>query len=158
MRLWRGRLHQLVRPPPSAPSSPFARGAALQEDGWTALIKAAFRGHEEVVGLLLEGGADREAKDRWGDSALDRARRKGHDGVVRLLEVRGRRGVGEGCLRAAHEWSMSACDVADGPCLMTASRLLPIASDLLPRTSYLLARPRPTSYCLTHTSHLAPST
>ena len=86
-----------LRPPPSAPHpSPFARGAALQGDGWTALMWAAIRGHEEVVPLLLEGGADREAKDRYGLSALDWARRRGHDGAVRLLEVRGRRGVGEG--------------------------------------------------------------
>ena len=59
---------------------------------------------EAVVQLLLEGGADREVKDRDGGTALGSARRYGHNGVVRLFEVRGcHRGL---CLRAAHEWSM----------------------------------------------------
>ena len=55
---------------------------------------AAFNGHEAIVQLLLEGGADREAKDIGGNTALENARKKGHDGIVRLLEVRGCREVG----------------------------------------------------------------
>ena len=31
--------------------------------GWTALIRAAWSGHCDVVGLLLDRGADIEAKD-----------------------------------------------------------------------------------------------
>ena len=71
----------------------------------TALIWAACEGHEAVVRLLLEGGADREARDQDG-TALENARKEGHDGVVLLLEVRGCRGW----VRAAHEWSTSADD------------------------------------------------
>ena len=74
---------------------------------------AAYYGREAVVPLLLEGGADREAKDNNGETALDKARSKGHDGIVRLLEVRGCRGCGvRGCPRAAHELWMRACDVS----------------------------------------------
>ena len=74
---------------------------------------AADNGHEAIVPLLLEGGADREAKDKYGETALDDARKKGHDGIVRLLEVRGCRGCGvRGCPRAAHELWMRACDVS----------------------------------------------
>ena len=57
-------------------------------------MMAAVNGHEAIVQLLLEGGADREAKDSGGETALEKARRNGHDGIVRLLEVRGCREVG----------------------------------------------------------------
>ena len=33
------------------------------KDGWTALHIAAMRGHNDVVGLLLEAGSDIHAKD-----------------------------------------------------------------------------------------------
>ena len=82
-----------LRPPPPLPS-PFARGAALQVNGSTALMQAAWKGHQAVVQLLLEGGADPEAKDINGDTALEKARMFGHDGIVRLLKVRGCREVG----------------------------------------------------------------
>jgi len=53
----------------------------------TALMNAAYSGREAIVTLLLEGGADREAKDKNGKTALDKARSMDHDGVVRLLEA-----------------------------------------------------------------------
>ena len=87
----------------------------MQSDGWTALMAAAGNGHEEVVPLLLEAGADPEVRATSGDekglTALELARQQaevvrrlemGYAGVVRRLEVRGGR-VGEGCLRAAYE-------------------------------------------------------
>ena len=34
------------------------------QDGWTAVMLAAFKGHESTVGLLLDRGADVEAQDK----------------------------------------------------------------------------------------------
>ena len=51
----------------------------------TALIWAAERGHESVVRLLLEKGADIEAKAIYGHTALHKAVQFGHEAVVRLL-------------------------------------------------------------------------
>ena len=34
------------------------------QDGWTALMAAAQNGHREVVELLLQHGADANAKDK----------------------------------------------------------------------------------------------
>jgi ankyrin repeat protein len=42
-----------------------------------------------VVLLLLEKGADVEAKDSWGRTALSRASRFGHESVVLLLLKKG---------------------------------------------------------------------
>ena len=46
-------------------------------------------GHKEVVQLLIEAGANREAQDNLGKTAIDHARQWNHHEVVRLLEVRG---------------------------------------------------------------------
>jgi ankyrin repeat protein len=35
----------------------------LQRGGWTALIRAAMHGHADCVRLLLDAGADKEAKN-----------------------------------------------------------------------------------------------
>ncbi len=42
------------------------RGIAIEakdQDGWTTLLRAAYRGHKAVVQLLLDRGAAIEAKD-----------------------------------------------------------------------------------------------
>ena len=41
---------------------------------------------EEVVRLLLERGADRRLKDVQGKTALEKARGKGFEGIIALLE------------------------------------------------------------------------
>ena len=61
----------------------------MQVFGSTALIVAAREGHKEVVQLLIEAGANREAQDRHGRTALYHARERNKHEVVRLLEVRG---------------------------------------------------------------------
>ena len=55
----------------------------------TALIKAASRGHIKCLQLLMEGGADKEAKSNQGSTALILAACNGHTDCVRLLMVGG---------------------------------------------------------------------
>jgi uncharacterized protein len=59
--------------------------------GWTALLEAVILGdggpaHVEIVRMLLAAGADRSLADRDGVTALEHARAKGYDDMVRLLE------------------------------------------------------------------------
>ncbi|KAI9826793.1 MAG: hypothetical protein M1819_007264 [Sarea resinae] len=59
------------------------------EDGRTALHKAAFYGHKLVVNVLLEKGADIDARSSDELTALHLAARKGNESVVRLLVEKG---------------------------------------------------------------------
>ena len=61
----------------------------MQDFDSTALIRAAIDGKKEVVQLLIEAGANREAQDNYGQTAIDKARQWDKHEVVRLLEVRG---------------------------------------------------------------------
>ena len=54
--------------------------------GQTPLSWAARDGHEAIVKLLLEKGADIKAKDNNGQTPLSWAAEKGHEAVVKLLE------------------------------------------------------------------------
>jgi hypothetical protein len=53
--------------------------------GNTALIFAAQNGHQEIVRILLEKGADPNMKDQYGNTALIFAAQNDHQGIVRLL-------------------------------------------------------------------------
>lgn len=55
--------------------------------GWTALMMAACEGAADVVAWLLQLGASTVANDKSGNTALQLARRKGHVGIVQLLEA-----------------------------------------------------------------------
>jgi ankyrin repeat protein len=60
--------------------------ANLQDkDGWTALIRAAYKGHTEVVKLLLAPGTNVNLQNIRGLTALMHASFKGHTKVVELL-------------------------------------------------------------------------
>jgi len=52
-------------------------------------MHAAFAGNVELVNLLLEKGADPNARNGEGKTPLTFAREKGHDSVVELLRKRG---------------------------------------------------------------------
>lgn len=60
--------------------------------GWTALLEAVILTDggptaQRVVQLLLEAGADRTIPDSQGQTALEHARARGFDEMVRLLEA-----------------------------------------------------------------------
>ena len=66
------------------------RGVQDLDYGRTPLSWAAEKGHEAVVKLLLEKGADVESKDRhYGQTPLSWAARSGHEAVVKLLLEKG---------------------------------------------------------------------
>ncbi len=79
------------RPPPTLLSafslshSRVQRACWRQDKGLTPLIIAAKNGKDEVVRLLLEAGAEKEAKSNGGFTPLSAAAYHGHDAVVRLL-------------------------------------------------------------------------
>jgi len=55
------------------------------EEGWIILHWAARTGQAECVRVLVAGGADAEARDALGNTALHHAVRKGHLGCVQAL-------------------------------------------------------------------------
>ena len=59
--------------------------------GWTALLETVLLGdgdaaHVEILGLLLDAGADRSIADRDGVTALEHARERGYAEMIRILE------------------------------------------------------------------------
>ena len=69
-----------------------AKGAdvnAKDNDGFTALMWAAFYDRTETVQALLAKGADVNAKENHGATALMGAKRKGHKEIVRILKQSG---------------------------------------------------------------------
>jgi len=55
----------------------------------TALTLAVIRGHTDTVKVLLAEGADLNARDRFGETALTCAKRCGHMKITRLLKEAG---------------------------------------------------------------------
>lgn len=86
------------------------RGADMnvqEEDGPTLLHPASFRGHAEVVRMLLVDGADVSAQNALGLTPPLLAFRSGNVVVVRILLQRGadgRPGSGMGVLHLAPRW------------------------------------------------------
>ncbi|KAL7962115.1 hypothetical protein V8C34DRAFT_311341 [Trichoderma compactum] len=61
----------------------------VQGSGRTPLSWAAKNGHDTVVNLLLEQGAEIESKDNGGQTPLSLAAENGHEAAVRLLIEKG---------------------------------------------------------------------
>lgn len=55
-------------------------------DQRTALHLAAGEGHDEIVQILCEGGANPNAADRWGGKPLDDAERNNHEKCAEILK------------------------------------------------------------------------
>jgi len=55
----------------------------------TGLYRACRQGHLDCVRLLLDRGANRQAKDDGGTSCLAIAKQRGHQEIVKLLEEKG---------------------------------------------------------------------
>ena len=59
--------------------------ARTVEDGYTALMIAAYAGHAEIVRILLDNGLNVNAFDNTGVTALMRAAIAGHSDCARVL-------------------------------------------------------------------------
>ena len=69
LSLARGPSRSLSRPAPLSRTNACTR-LLRQDYGKTPLMIAAYNGHEAIVRLLLEAGADKEAKDHEGKTPL----------------------------------------------------------------------------------------
>ena len=54
---------------------------AADYDGRTALHLAACEGMRKAVQVLLDGGANKQLRDRWGDTAVTCAEKSGHAAI-----------------------------------------------------------------------------
>lgn len=59
---------------------------SCDESGYTALMRASYMGHDGIVKLLLNNGADKSIKTGEGKTALDLAKEYKQEKIVKLLE------------------------------------------------------------------------
>ena len=74
---------------PNWATTVYVWASSMTERGWTALHLSASRGFKAVVQLLLEKGADIDAKDGNGWTALYSAASYGNEAMARLLLRKG---------------------------------------------------------------------
>jgi hypothetical protein len=67
-----------------------------QIKGWTPLMAAARSGRISIAEVLLKAGANPNAQNEYGGTALDITRANGHSAIVQLLQAAGGRGRGDG--------------------------------------------------------------
>lgn len=80
---WNPQLSQYLSHAASA--SRTGKAVTSDAEGADALQKAAYHGHETVVGLLLKAGANPQTRNRSGENAVHLAAKRGHQGVLKLL-------------------------------------------------------------------------
>jgi len=87
----RALMHAAWRGQPAAAEWLLAHGARIDSEPmhWGALHYAVFAGHGEVAKLLLDRGADINARSTNGSSVLMMAVYEGHEDLVRQLLARG---------------------------------------------------------------------
>ncbi len=58
-------------------------------EGYTALMKASYEGHEHAVEVLLENNANpyKEAKGSWRYRAINYSINRGHYNITKMLEA-----------------------------------------------------------------------
>ena len=59
--------------------------------GWTPLMVAVYYGHPDIAKLLIERGANVNARDRYGHTPLAFAKHHGKKEIIKLLENAGAR-------------------------------------------------------------------
>ncbi|MGB0575611.1 MAG: ankyrin repeat domain-containing protein [Alphaproteobacteria bacterium] len=57
------------------------------DENVTALIRAAWNGHLSIVNQLLAAGADPNRRDNNGVSAIEHAKREGHNAIAESLKI-----------------------------------------------------------------------
>ena len=72
----------------------------------TALMWASYKGHTQIVKILLDEGADADRKNRLGMTALMYAARKGRIQVIKMLLDHGAdRSIEDNTQKAAADWA-----------------------------------------------------
>lgn len=62
------------------------RHAGKKSNKWTAVHYASSFGHEEVLQILIDNDARIDIEDRWGKTALNYAKKEGHNNnIIKLL-------------------------------------------------------------------------
>ena len=74
--------------------------------------KAAIAGNEAVAELLIAQGVNLNAKDKRGQTALDRAKKVGHQGVVGLLIAHGAKGGKQSGRGDSSLWHVDGADLS----------------------------------------------
>lgn len=78
----------------------------LLSQGESALMKAAWRGHADIVRLLLDAGASTEARNKYGNTPLHEAASTGSMKVMEMLIDAG------AALSARNGWGLDAAGFA----------------------------------------------
>ncbi|KIW28006.1 uncharacterized protein PV07_07698 [Cladophialophora immunda] len=104
-------------------------GDVWEEDGGTSLILAVEEGHEALVLLLLDNGADISATQAHGVTALHAAARSGHSRLAEMLISRGidistKDEMGKTALHHAARWGQ-----AETAQILLKSKANPLAED-----------------------------
>ncbi|XP_078661472.1 2-5A-dependent ribonuclease-like [Branchiostoma floridae x Branchiostoma belcheri] len=91
---------------------------------WTALHVASQNGRTGIVKLLIQHGADVEARDEFGRTALHLASEYGHTGIVELLIQHGADVTAKD--KVLFEFSTMCSRFLVSPCVTATSNSVPL--------------------------------